>query len=292
MEEFLEKLRAILSANHYEDVEDTVAYYREMIMDKKENGENEAQILEELGSVERVASMILGKTVKEDDLTNNEMQYIEVNVKSIDCIVEASEVSEMVIDAPNEELIEIITDGNTLRVSQINSMKFQLFSKPLQVYIQIPKKRKMRGIRMKGISSDFQVEGDLDCDEITLSTVSGDNKLKKVQVSNLNITSTSGDCKLKDCSMNECYLKTVSGDIRTRHVSGYIMRSTSVSGDIKMKEIDFEKSFLKTTSGDIDAVVQGPESEYTVYKNKGNRGFGRKILELKTVSGDIDYSFI
>lgn len=292
MEEYLEKLRAILLANHYDDVEDTIAYYREMIMDKKENGESEEQILETLGSVERVASMVLGKTINEDDITSNEMQYIEVNVKSIDCIVEASDVSEMVIDAPDEEFVEIITDGNTLHVSQINTMKFQIFSKPLQVHIQVPKRRKMHGIHMKGISADFQVEGDLECDEISLSTVSGDNKLKKVQVSRLDIASTSGDCKLKDCSMNECYLKTVSGDIRARHVSGYTMQGTSVSGDIKTKEIDFEKAFLKTTSGDIDARLQGTESDYTIYSRKGNIGSGRKVIELKTVSGDIDYSFI
>ena len=292
MEEYLNKLRTILSTNHYEDVENTVEFYREMIMDKMENGESEEDVLEEIGSVEKLASTLLGKTVKEDDLGNNEMQYIHVEMKNIDCSIEAAPVSEMVIDAPNEDFVRIENDGNTLYISQVTDNKIHFFfNKDLKVRIQIPEGRCLQRIYMKGISSDFSLEGNLECHETQCTSVSGDNKVKKIQGSHMELFSTSGDCKIKDCSLQTGNIQSVSGDIKVRNVTGKTMRADTVSGDIKAQEIGFEKTFMKSTSGDIVSQFLGDASEYTIHMRKQDIGNGQKIIEMKTVSGDVEYSF-
>lgn len=60
-QEFLTELRAKLSGLPTDDVEERLSFYGEMIDDRTEEGVTEEQAVEEMGSVDQIASQIISE---------------------------------------------------------------------------------------------------------------------------------------------------------------------------------------------------------------------------------------
>lgn len=293
LDKFLRDLQDILNENQYDDTENIISYYREMIMDKKENGESEAEILEEFGDVNEVASNIIGSKVIRHVLRDDnkyEVQEIFADVKSIDIKICADDVEEMEIDAPSDDSIEVTSEDQSLSIIEKQKLFVPVFGKR-KIMIRLPKDRVLKSISLNSVSGDFKIKGQLEANAIEIKTVSGDIKVKRVQSSEIHVKTTSGNANFENLSFNHLDFSSVSGDGKVKECTGYQSHMKSVSGDLECKENDIEQMSMVSTSGDIRANLLGSESEYTVINKKQRHGNGSKALEMKTVSGDIEYFF-
>lgn len=293
VDEFLKDLEDILNENQYDDTENIISYYREIIMDKKENGESDTEILAELGDVNEIAENIIGSKVIHHIVGNHsqyEVREIFADVKAMDIKICTDDVEEMEIDAPSDDSVEIATDDQTLSIIEKPKMFVPVFGKR-KIVIRLPAERVLKGITLKSVSGDLKIKGQLEADVIDVKTVSGDVKVKRVQSSEIHVKTTSGNLNFENVSFNNLEVASVSGDEKIKDCKGYQSHLKSVSGNLECKGADIEKISMVSTSGDIRANLTGSESDYTVISKKQQHGNGRKELEMKTVSGDIEYFF-
>jgi DUF4097 and DUF4098 domain-containing protein YvlB len=152
---------------------------------------------------------------------------------------------------------------------------------------------------IKTVSGDLELVGLAITSDVTVSTISGDMKLRNIKARLVNAESVSGEVRLTDITCDRATVKSVSGDIEyfgpVAKGGRYEMKTHS--GDIRLTmptDAGFEleaqsfsgdvRSDLPVTTRAGDNVMGGPG------KNKGLRGThgdGGAWLVLNTFSGDI-----
>lgn len=126
----------------------------------------------------------------------------------------------------------------------------------------------LSSLRVQTISGDIRSTVSFtDCDDLSVSTTSGDIFFPALEGESLTLSSTSGNIGLERVSGGKLNISTTSGDIKLGQLSG--------------------KSDLSTTSGDIqlerlegNASLSGTSSNVTIGNASGS-------IDISTVSGDI-----
>lgn len=145
------------------------------------------------------------------------------------------------------QLLETKQDGTTLTLQEPDNEA----TRQLEVNIEIPASL-ISKFDVATVSGDLSFEN-LQAKELSLKTVSGDMTLNQVTAEILAIAGVSADLKATNCDIKKVTGKTVSGDVEFNSQKPAGFDLTTVSGDIKMKlpKMDNTKFDLTTTSGDI-----------------------------------------
>lgn len=119
-------------------------------------------------------------------------------------------------------------------------------------------------------SGDVESNG-LKTDYLIGKTISGDWEIDHCRFRNLNITTKSGDIDIDNSESDLMEISTMSGDISLSGTSGNL-RALSTSGDIEADTHQGNLVYIETVSGDLEADLIASE------------------IELLSVSGDIELS--
>lgn len=126
-------------------------------------------------------------------------------------------------------------------------------------------------------SGDFEAEKELEADVLNLSTVSGDIRVRKADNRLTEIKTVSGDLDVKSLDATESIrMNTISGDLELKQVKTKRIDARTVSGDVEIRAVDPMTCFVKTVSGDV-------------HYPKKSQGSGE--IHVNTTSGDIDIRY-
>lgn len=157
------------------------------------------------------------------------------------------------------------------------------------------------------------------CLETDISTASGDVALSDFKLSRLDVSTASGGIKLggikgkpaleletasgsidiSDAQLSALEVSTHSGDVSLDDLKALSCSVENTSGRCYMDGFDVDNLRVSTISGDISGTLSGSEADYSITArtvsgrnsllNLG--GHGKRILELRSTSGDIEVSF-
>lgn len=184
----------------------------------------------------------------------------------------------------------------------------QIFGSPVSdVILEIP--LGIDDIRIEGYSGDLAAEG-LVSEILSLSTISGDCKIKNSKNNGLFVSTKSGEIELYQVTAGHCELKTLSGDILNKELQAKNLIVNTVSGDVSGRRLDVRSSQIKTISGEISLkLLKNSETYYATAKTVSGRikirdGIrmdaldfqalppeGNVKLALNTVSGEISVKY-
>jgi DUF4097 and DUF4098 domain-containing protein YvlB len=146
-------------------------------------------------------------------------------------------------------------------------------------------------INARSISGDVQVK-DIKGD-VRVESISG--SVSAVGTPNLSsIKTVSGDLELVGLALNdELAVSTISGDLKLRNIKARVVNAESVSGEMRLTDIVCERVTVKSVSGDIEYF--GPLAKNGRYELKTHSGDIRLTmptdagfeLEAQTFSGDV-----
>lgn len=130
---------------------------------------------------------------------------------------------------------------------------------------------------------------DINLSNISISTISGD--IKAFKAKNAKLESTSGDIEINE--VEKLVSKTVSGEINANQIKRSCDIKTT-SGDVEISRLEItSNSNISTVSGDVE--IESNNESYIktetvsgeVSINKNNR-YAQTELTIKTTSGDIE----
>lgn len=292
MENFLKELREILELNNCDDIDETIEYFKELILDSIENGQSEQEVIESLGSVKDVAYSIIGdKKIKidEDDSKTIKVETLSANVNIKNC-----ERNQIKVEYDKTKF-ELNNDSDHLYIKEIKKDSIFSFrinnSKESEVNIYIPTSYKLDQAHIITVSGDINNEGYFNSNELKLKTVSGDAKISNIESNDIFINTVSGDVKLNNILANNINCQTVSGNINSEGVRNDAYNNKTVSGDIEFIGESNHLNF-SSKSGDINVSIDGLEEDYHIEcKDMADKKIAEKSLVLNSMSGDIDYCF-
>ena len=185
-------------------------------------------------------------------------------------------------DSSEQEAVQIVEDGNILRISQQLTPCF--FCDDTLYEIDVPANIQ---IEVNSISGDIEAYNLMGT--FSIVSQSGDIMLQNLQ-GNVHASSSSGDIKVKQSNLEDATIETTSGKIEFSGSSAKML-SKSVSGDIKIENDIASQFMLSTASGDLTYIGQ-PASASDVTTISGDVKLtlspeSNISLSLSTVSGDI-----
>ncbi len=198
------------------------------------------------------------------------------------------------ITLPNSANVAIRTVSGDVRVSNVRG---ELRAETVSGDVVASQLGRVRSL--KAVSGDIQIT-DVEGEELTAGTVSGDVIARGLRVKAIDLESVSGDVRFIDVESNRVTLRTINGDIE---YSGRLARSGrydmhSHSGDIRLTLADntgFDVD-ANTFSGDIrsDFEVRGASQVTNAGDRRGMSrslrgavGDASAILTLRSFNGDI-----
>ncbi len=292
MNEFLEELKSLLVANHSEDVDGIIEYFNEYIEDKKESGQSEEDILEELGSPIDIASEILDKKVSKNNVTGL-ITKIDANVTSYDIKIVACDSSEVLVEREENDDVLVEIKDNVLMIKQLHESHHNgLFNRMSEVIrVKLPNNSHLEEVTVISTSGDMEIEGSLSIDNVDIRNTSGDIELNNVEIGLLSFEVISGDIELNNSQIHKASMSTKSGDVSISETTMSTCDINVISGDIDLDGIEIHELNARSISGDIDIHLVGEGKDYTVQENLKKYGNGENIVNVSTVSGDIDIHF-
>lgn len=147
------------------------------------------------------------------------------------------------------------------------------------------------------------VSGNVDLDapslgRVELETGSGDITAKSLMCLSFRADTISGDVDLGTLSTGDLDVSTTSGDVDLGAVTASTFGADTVSGDIGFELLSVSAGAeLESTSGDVEGTLKGARAEYTVRVDtvsgwvKAQGGDGEVLVDVRTVSGDVDIGF-
>ncbi len=292
MNGFLKELRSLLVANHSEDVDSIIEYFEEYIEDKKELGEQEEDILNELGNPRDIVSELLGRKVIKNNV-NGLITNINADVKSFDIEITADDVTEVFVEKDENANVCVETKDNVLLIKQLdeehNTSFFNHFSQTIKV--KLPMDSHLEEVKVSSASSDLYIEGSLYIDRLEARSLSGDIEFDEVDIDELSLNLKSGDIDIDDSNIHNASISVTSGDLGIEDTTIEMCDIDLKSGDIDIDNLDVQSLNARTLSGDIDIHLVGDRKDYTIQENHKIYGSGEKKITVSTLSGDIDIDF-
>jgi DUF4097 and DUF4098 domain-containing protein YvlB len=303
-QEYIKELKQRLNSYPKDFQMDMLDAFEGHFQEGEEEGKSEAEIMEDLGTIDNVMdniSLLYDKPKQEsshdssDDLKrdlhdlknslNNTIRsatgYVKENINNgnWNFADEDDGPAETVEIPDSQDIHEILIKGNdgcvdvVLRPSDILGYRFQsrssIFSQR-QSEIHSSIDGDSLGLVVHHGNAKLTVDVPERIQSIGLQLSSGDLRVSKIQLETLHSEQVSGNCSAEELQAGVGDIHTVSGDIDIDQADFRTLTVQSVSGDIGLRDIQ-GKSSAKTVSGDIQLSHQGSEA-----------------VAMETVSGDID----
>ena len=254
-DQFIARLKNALSPLSADDIRSAVEYYEEYFADAGE--ENEANVIEALGSPEAIAENIIreaGQPVPVDKGTEKG-DFNAVNIKTIAARIEfipSDHFGYEFEESTNCTIEHGIANGVLTVRERKSGGLLSLF-----------------GITSRGFVKVYFKAGTL-FDFINLSAVAGSLTLENIKALISDISLTSGGLKTESCDLGACTITQVSGSMRSENCRFAGLNIHSVSGSTHIENAVMGNIVMKNTSGStkIDGRIDGD-------------------IEIRSVSGSI-----
>ena len=154
----------------------------------------------------------------------------------------------------------------------------------------------LEGLEVRGTTTMTSESGDIRLKQCTFARLaanskSGDVKAEDISAGTADLHSVSGDVKAKNAKLGDAALYSTSGDISAKRVTAGILELRATSGDAELEDVRAEGAAMQCTSGDIDGSdvrVTGTLSVEVVSGDVTLREFESGALAARTKAGDIE----
>lgn len=155
------------------------------------------------------------------------------------------------------------------------------------IRITVPKGTNLSDISITTISGDITLLTST-TENLSIQTISGDIEGTHIIADQSHVQTSSGEIELLGFTTNESVLETISGDVDVEEFSSESLHLTTSSGDVEIQG-EIEKLIASTISGDVD--LRGKFSQLTVESTSGDYSIEGSILRsssITTISGDVE----
>jgi DUF4097 and DUF4098 domain-containing protein YvlB len=309
IKEFIERLKEELNKRNYSDVDEIISYFDELIKDRMDNGETEEDIIRDLEDPSVIASSLVSEADTDsfasilkdfDDLKDsinkegNTYSFDNINDLDIDLVSANLEVFASSVDKTKVTVtgkyaskITVEKDSDCLKIEQKNiklNLGWPFFKASISSFVD-----------------DTKVIVELpytEYDELDIENVSGETKLMDISFNEADLESVSGTIEMVNCQFERVAIESVSGVISSNSLRiQNELEVESVSGLVELNYLVADEISIETVSGNINLLLEGDSDDYCIHTEKimdeqyiDNGGF--RTLEIETVSGYINYSFI
>lgn len=238
-EKFMEELRIKANENNL-NTEEIIGKYQRRYKLAIEAGFSERETIEKFGSIDKIIESykndeIATSTEENKHTTTMDLLQIDgiysgdVTIKNTDKPGITYKMDNAVRDFYNVDSTDKIF---TIRPIQNRGSFRKNHRGDITVYIN--HEILFREIHLSVVSADLNAEAfDVKCDELTLSTVTGDISANNAEVSqNVSISVVSGDIDINSLISKKAKINTVSGDIHIKKINIDTINASTVSGDI------------------------------------------------------------
>ena len=328
-DKFLQELKKELAALYYSDIDDTIAYFDEMIEDKLDEGYTIEEVIAGLGDVKSIAKTL---SLEEDKNEKKEVlpepEEVEISEDDKDMVfktIALEEATKISIDSINTNFEIILSDDDHLKLSyekceeaelvigrKGNKIKIEykedyvasLFNRRFNKKSSAIKNARLaiparfQGyLKFEGVNAGLKVDG-LSLAVLKLESVNGTIDLGDISANELKAGVVNGDLVIHRVRACKTDLETVNGRIEIDQIKTDELKLNSVSGNIVAKKIEADFINVDTVNGKIDLEIIGREDEYAIRKeglfNDERQNWElhkEKALKITTVSGKIKYCF-
>ncbi len=228
-EEYLNKLKELLKAENIENVDEIIEEVNQKFDLGMSAGLTDDEIISDIGSPEEI-------------LLKNKKEHKDTKILDIEIADPFS--SDIIIRERSENGIDI-------RLSK--ELKDKLNVVITDDKISIKPFNKLNHYRnLRSCEINVQYGPNINFNNVSLYTVSGDGVIDKIKCNNAKIETVSGDFDINYLEAESIVLKTVSGDIDIEKLKTISCTISTVSGDVNIASCIIKSLVASTISGDID----------------------------------------
>ncbi len=292
---FLDELKRELNNCEVDDIDEVIAYFDEMIEDRKENGMDEEMIISHLDSPKEIALVLKGKEYKEEkhdeeiyddddkqvySTDGKDIIMVKISLNADDITVKRGDDERLyfIYDRKKDGRYSIVNKGDELKITD-NGPKFIFFSKGESNEVELILPRTYKG-------------------EMKVEALSGDIKISDLEGSFVKVETLSGDIDLEESTIRSLKVQSTSGEISITDTRGQEIKVESVSGDIELNDLTYDFIKVENVSGNSSIDILGNEEDYAVYYDHLFENYklrqslkDTRRLKMEAVTGQIEYHF-
>ena len=310
-DKFLAELRAALNDVNYNEIDETIAYFDEMITDKVEEGYDEAEVIDNLGSSQDIANILVKEEEKktpfeakeakqafpepeevlvdEDEdkkrLSFDPSQFSKIMFESIayDLTVSGYDGSEVILeyDRTNESSFSAKISHDCLEIEN----ELSGFNR----FFHHHKERKEATLYLPN-SWDGVLDSEL---------VSGNFTLQDKKLVKLIVESAAGNVMINNLKTDKVDIEAAAGNILIDDLKAQKLKIEAAAGNVAAKRIEADFINIEMAAGNGEISIIGKEEDYwikiekifnTIEHHPENKDV--KYLKAELVAGKFHYSFI
>ena len=296
-EEYMRILKERLERFSQELQDDILEDYEQHFTEGQKQGRSEEEIIRELGNIEEMIqelSDVDDESYKENTTGATEEQGRAGIVESdfavsgqnytYDESYEAIELEGTIADIilePSEDGKLHIEYKNELEEKYRQFCNFYYYEKNGVLHAGVKVKETER--RVKFFGRILTMSGSVSWGEDSVSL------WVKVpsQMPRLTFITSSGDVRMDRISVGNLQGKTSSGDVKVMDVRTEELRISAASGDLKLEDVEVRKADLSTTRGDIEADICADIVSFSSASGDIEANAEARVVTCNSTSGDI-----
>lgn len=258
--EFLNELKAHLSSIPDDEQNIIIEYFSEIISDKIDDGQNEEQIISELGSPESIA-----KTIIQDYQENNvQPEKSNKRFEQIEKEYEACNIKSIKVDINNSTVILKQNNNDNIKITYFTNKYCPKKIENIDGNITLEKDLTSQKSIMKQIIGNFLIwtihdpktiiEIPRKCTNLKLDIHTNNAKalVDNITAKNLNVKTSNGKIHISNLNSNEVLLHTSNGGISADNTAVKSFNAKTSNGRIDLIDVNSpNKLHIKTSNGAI-----------------------------------------
>lgn len=275
--EYLEKLKEILTGIETDLAREIVEDYEEHFEMGLKKGKTEEQICEELGDINEIAKELEGlekqsnfsnttqelKIVPNTELiaTNNTELISSQDTEWKQERAGEGNLKDIIVDALFADVIVMPSENNKITINYENCgnlkqkmmYEFKSWQEGDKIFAKLINKEMISGFFTYFKTPRMKVEIKIPdyFPYLHIASTSGDVKLYGAISNEVVVNTMSGDIELQNFHSKTMQLQSQSGDVNIQNSNGESLCCSSTSGDLRFMEVNYKNFNLESSSGDI-----------------------------------------
>lgn len=220
---------------------------------------------------------------------NDYFENVSVDVKDSSVRICLSQDNNAYVKCQRSDDVDV--SGNTLKIKEEREwFRFLNFSNP-KIEIYLPE-REYKKLVIDAVSGSADLRDRISFEDAEVESISGSIEVD-IEISNKAVfSSASGSLRLEDLNCRELSLSTISGSVKLdKVISDKSMIIETTSGSLKLDKIDSKSIEITTVSGSVNGEILS-DKQYQISTLTGSVSIpesrGSESCKIETVSGSID----
>lgn len=229
-----------------------------------EAGFTEEEAVNKFGTADEIIKQFYN--VNNDSIRN--MDFAEISVLSGDVVINEIPGNKIncILDKDIAKYYTVKIENNIFSLKRNIQYSAQRIPSGSKVEINIGKDIHFNKFTIGSASTDFKIRrNSIKCDELEISTVSGDCVVEELNSKNVYAHTVSGDLVFNNLTCNTLDLDTVSGDMVFKNVNANSAGVNTISGDISLTG---KVNNIKTTAVSGDVSYNGEIVSHNIFKRR------------------------